>query len=193
MRKKNYKEAVNAVEGRKYSAMEKKVLKSRVAGKASGKKILIQEQSFTFVVLKNPKPEASEPLIYLLSTLNEVPGKIAAHYPIRWQIETCFKHLKSNGFNLEEMNLEGEKRSRLMMALVVFAYTLSVCEGMKEYKKVPVKKYKNGLLTKAYSAFRIGLDKLTAFCYNMEAFLAYLMENLVPKLTAFKSKQSIIV
>jgi hypothetical protein len=193
LRKKNYKEAVNAAEGKKYSAMEKKVLRSRIIGKALGKKILLQGQIFSFVVLKNPKPDAEEPLIYLLSTLDEAPAKIAAHYPIRWQIETCFKHLKSNGFNLEEMNLEGEKRSRLMMAVVVFAYTLSVCEGLKEYKKVLVKKYKNGLETKACSAFRLGMDKLTAFCYNMEAFLAYLLENLVTKLPAFRSKQAIIV
>lgn len=193
LRKKNYKEAVNAAEGKKYSAMEKKVLKSRIAGKALGKKILLQEQSFSFVVLKNPKPDAREPLIYLLSSLDEAPGKIAAYYPIRWQIETCFKHLRSNGFNLEEMNLDGEKRTRLMMAVVVFAYTLSICEGLKEYKKVPVKKYKNGLKTKAYSVFRLGLDKLTAFCYSMEAFMTYLIENLVTKLPAFKSKQALIV
>lgn len=71
------------------------------------------------MVLKNPKPDASEPLIYLLLNLEETSAQIAAHYPIRWQIETCFKHLKSNGFNLEEMNMDREYRSRLMMAVVV--------------------------------------------------------------------------
>lgn len=193
LRKKNYKEAVNAAAGKSYGSIERKLLRSRKVGKTLGKAILLQGHCFSFVVLKNPKPDAAEPLIYLLSSLEEAPARIAAHYPIRWQIETCFRHLKSNGFNLEEMNLEGEKRSRLMMAVVVFAYTLSVCEGLKEYKKVPVKKYKNGLETKACSAFRIGLNKLTVFCYNMEAFLAYLIENLITKLPAFKSKQAIIV
>jgi hypothetical protein len=193
LRKKNYKEAVNAAEGKSYGTLERKALRSRKAGKAVGKKILLQGQSFTFVIVKNPKPDAAEPLIYLLSTLEETPARIAAHYPVRWKIETCFKHLKSNGFNLEKMNLEGDKRSRLLMALVVFAYTLSVCEGLKEYKKVPVKKYKSGLVTKAYSAFRIGLDKLSTLCYNMEAFLAYLIENIATKLPPYKSKHSIIV
>lgn len=193
LKKKNYKEAVNAAEGKSYGTLERKALRSRKAGKAVGKKILLQGQSFTFVIIKNPKPDASEPLIYLLSTLEEMLAQIAAHYPIRWQIETCFKHLKSNGFNLEEMNLGGEERCRLMMAVVVFAYTLSVCEGLKEYKKVPVKKYKSGLVTKPYSAFRMGLDKLSAFCYKMEAFLIYLIENLVNKLPLYKSKYSIIV
>jgi hypothetical protein len=59
--------------------------------------------------------------------------------------------------------------------------------------KEPVKKYKNGLETKAYSVFRMGLDKLSAFCYSMEAFMAYLIENLITKLPTYKSKQAIIV
>lgn len=37
------------------------------------------------------------------------------------------------------------------------------------------------------------IQRLTAFCYNMEVFLAYLIENLVKKLLAFKSKHAIIV
>ena len=193
LRKKNYKEAMNAAEGKSYGTLERKALRSRKAGKAVGKMIFLQGQRFTFVIVKNPKPDAEEPLIYLLSTLEETPARIAAHYPIRWQIETCFKHLKSNGFNLEEMNLEGEKRSRLLMAVVVFAYTLSVCEGLKEYKKVPMKKYKNGLVTKAYSVFRSGLDKISALGHNMEAFLVYLIENLITKLSPYRSRFSIIV
>lgn len=193
LRKKNYKEAVSAADGKSYGTLERKALRSRKAGKALGKTMLLQGHSFTFVVLKNPRADASEPLIYLLSSLEQTPAQIAAQYPIRWQIETCFKHLKSNGFNLEEMNLAGEERSRLMMAIVVFAYTLSVVEGLKEYQKVPIKKYANGLKTKAVSVFRSGLDKLSACCSSMEAFLAYLVENLITKLPAYKSKQAIIV
>ena len=193
LRKKNYKDAVNEAEGKSYGTMERKALRSRKVGKTLGKAIFLQGKRFRFVVLKNPKPDAAEPLIYLLSSLEETPAQIAAHYPIRWQIETCFKHLKSNGFNLEEMNLDGEYRSRLMMAIVVFAYTLSVCEGLKEYSKVPVKKYKSGLQTKAYSVFRIGLDKISTFCYSMDDFMAFLIENLITKLPAYKSKHAIIV
>jgi hypothetical protein len=194
LRGKDYKEAVNAAAGKSYGTMERKALRSRKVGKTLGKTITLQGRSYCLVVLKNPKPDAAEPLIYLLSSLlEETPARIAAHYPIRWQIELCFKHLKSNGFDLEAINLGGEKRSRLMMAVVVFAYTLSVCEGLKDYKKVPVKKYKNGLQTKAASVFRTGLDKLTAYCYTMEAFLTYLLENLITKLPPFKSKKAIIV
>lgn len=153
--------------------MERKVLSSRKVGKSPGKVIHLQDKNLSFVVLKNPDQNAVEPLIYLLSSLKVTPSRVASRYPIRWQIETCFKHLKSNGFNLEEMNHKGEERSRLIMATVVFAYTLSVCEGLKEYKKVPINKYKSGLQRKAYSVFRIGLDRISAFCYKLEAFLVF--------------------
>lgn len=193
LRKTAYKRTINAVEGKSYSALERKALRSSKVGKTVGKDIMIQEKKFKFVILKNPKPDANEPLIYLLSSLEEAPAKIAAHYPLRWQIETCFKHLKSNGFNLEEINLEEEKRSRLMMAVVVFAYMLSIHEGLKEYKKVPEKNYKNGLRTKAYSVFRSGLDKLNSFCLNLSTFFKYLIDNLINKMPPYKSKFSIIV
>lgn len=193
LRKTAYKGTVNAVEGKSYSALERKALRSSKVGKTVGKDIMIQEKRFKFVILKNPKPDANEPLIYLLSSLKETPAKIAAHYPLRWQIETCFKHLKSNGFNLEEINLEEEKRSRLMMAVVVFAYMLSIHEGLKEYKKVPEKNYKNGLRTKAYSVFRSGLDKLNSFCLNLSTFFIYLIDNLIIKVPPYRSKFSIIV
>ena len=193
MRKKNYKEAVNAAEGKSYSTLEKKALRSCKPGKAVGKSIALQGEHFTFVVLKNPKADADEPLIYLLSTRQEAPACIAARYPIRWEIETCFKHLKSNGFELEEINLASKSRCKLMMAVVIFAYTLSVHEGLKEYKKVPMKQYADGLRTKPYSVFRRGLDKLTACCASLVSFCEYLVENLITNLPHYKSRYAIIV
>ena len=198
LRKKNYKESVNAAKGKSYTALEKKALRSRKLGKAVGKRITLQGEYYTFVVLKNPKADADEPLIYLLSTLEEAPACIAARYPIRWKIETCFKHLKStgspgDGFKLEEINLASKSRCKLMMAVVIFAYTLSVHEGLKEYKKVPMKQYADGLRTKPYSVFRRGLDKLTACCASLVSFCEYLVENLITNLPHYKSKYAIIV
>lgn len=193
LRKKNYKQAVDAAPGKSYATLEKKALRSRKVGKAVGKSITLQGQHFTFVVVNNPKADAEEPLIYLLSSLAEAPACIAARYPIRWKIETCFKHLKTNGFDLEEMNLSSKSRCQLMMAVVVFAYTLSIHEGLKDYHKVGVKTYADGLQTKAYSVFRHGLDKLSAFCASLTDFCAYLVENLLTNLPYYKSKYAIIV
>ncbi len=80
-----------------------------------------------------------------------------------------------------------------MMAVVVFAYTLSIHEGLKDYQKVAVKTYADGLQTKSYSVFRHGLDKLSAFCATLTGFYAYLVENLITKLPPYKSKYAIIV
>lgn len=91
------------------------------------------------------------------------------------------------------MNLEGKSRCKLMRAVAVFAYTLSIHEGLKEYKKVPVKKYANGPKTKAYSVFRNGLDRISAFCYNLTRFCSYLIENMITKLPAYKSKFAIFI
>jgi len=198
LRKKNYKEAVNAAEGKSYTTLEKKALRSRKVGKALGKRITLQGESFTFVVVKNPKADADEPLIYLLSSLEEAPACMAARYLIRWKIETCFKHLKSNGFDLEEINLGSKSRCQLMMAVVVFAYTLSIHEGLKEYKKVPTKNYTTGrhpggLKTKSCSVFRNGLDKITAFCADLTTFCTYLVKNLITNLSPYKSRYAIIV
>jgi hypothetical protein len=43
-----------------------------------------------------------------------------------------FKHLKTNGFNLEDMSLTDLKKIRLMISLVVVAYILAVREGIIE-------------------------------------------------------------
>lgn len=193
LRKKNYKEAVNAAQGKSYGTLERKVLRSRIEDKAVGKTVWLKGQPFTFVIAKNARPDATDPLLYLLSTLPVAASSIAARYSIRWQIETCFKHLKSNGFELEEINLKGRSRTKLLMALVVFAYTLAVHEGLKEYKKVLVKRYADGTTTKAYSVFRGGLDKVNACSYNLVGFYRYLVENLITKLPTYKSKQAIIV
>src|SRR5690606_33407516 len=100
LRHKNYKVAVNAVGGKTYEELKAKVLRSSVNGKAIKKRIIINGCTLSFVVMKNPKADAKEPLLYFISSLDLPAPNIVCHYPIRWQIEMCSKHLKSNGFDL---------------------------------------------------------------------------------------------
>ncbi|MEM8968809.1 MAG: hypothetical protein AAGE93_20500 [Bacteroidota bacterium] len=79
------------------------------------------------------------------------------------------------------------------MAVVVFAYTLAMHEGLKEYKKVLVKKYADGMMAKASSVFRSGLEKVSAFCYSLIGLCNYLIENLITKLPSHSSKQAITI
>ena len=83
------------------------------------------------VVVKNPKKNAKEPYLLLITNMDKPAVTIAGTYPIRWKIEHCFKHLKSNGFCLETINLKGSARQHLLMAVMVFSYVLLIIEGLK--------------------------------------------------------------
>lgn len=193
IRKGDYKKAVNEADGKSYEAMERKVLKSKKPGKTVGKQIVLEGMELTIVMVKNPKPNTKDPVIYLLSNREETPVKIAAHYPIRWKIEVCFKHLKSNGFDLQTLNLKGTHKENLMMAIVVFAYVLSVNEGLKKYKNVAEKEYADRTVFKEESAFRYGLNKIFAFCSSFQKFLEYLLNELIVKIPLYKNPNSLIV
>jgi len=190
---KNYKKAVDEAAGKSYEELEAKALRSKKPGKAVGKRILLEGMELTFVIVKNPNPDAKDKLIYLISSLDKAPAVIAVMYPIRWKIETCFKHLKSNGFDLEKANVKGKARQKLLMAVVVFAYTLSITEGLKDYEKVSYKKYSDGKKYKAISLFRHGLDKLAAICTNFIQFCKYLIDELQHNLPSYRSPKSIFV
>lgn len=193
IRVKNYKTAVDASPGKSYEELEAKALRSKKLAKAVGKRIVLDGMELTFVIVKNPNPDAKDKLIYLLSSLDKAPAVISAMYLIRWQIETCFKHLKSNGFDLEKANVKGKARQKLLMAIVVFAYTLSATEGLKDYEQVPWKTYPNGKVYKAISVFRHGLDKLVALCSNFILFCEYLIDELHNNLPSYRSRKSIFV
>jgi hypothetical protein len=193
IRKKNYKSLVNEQAGRSYEELESKAMRSKKGGKAVGKTIVLNGIVLTLVIVKNPNPASKDKLIYLLSNLAEKAASISARYPIRWQIEMCFKHLKSNGFELEKMNVQGKARQKLLMAVVVFSYTLSICEGLKDYKKVPIKTYPNGKQYKAISVFRYGIDKLLVKCYDFLEFCRYLVAEIHDSLPLYRSPKSIFV
>lgn len=156
----------------RYSKMEHKAGRCKYG---CAKTIQIQGVDYTFAVFKNPKKDADEPLVYFLSTL-ENKKQIFRAYPIRWTIETCFKHLKSNGFNLEDINFKDTDKILLMMAIVVFAYVVSIYEGLKWYsvKKKVFKVYKSGKVYLAVSVFRKGLSCLSQKIGNLRKFIFYL-------------------
>ena len=143
----------------------------------------IDQKSYTFVVIDNPKNDPKEPLLFFISTLkNKI--EIVKTYPIRWSIECCFKHLKSNGFDLEAINLKAPLKIMLMMAIVSFLYVLCVIEGLKQLKKKKkshYKKYKDGTKTLAVSVFAKGLDFLNNEFFDLESFLDFLYRLCVAK------------
>ena len=117
------------------------------------------------------------------------PAVTIAHiYPIRWKIEHCFKHLKSNGFCLETINLKGSARQHLLMAVMVFAYVLSIVEGLKVYHTVAIKTYhEEERLSKAESVFRTGINQLAQYCTSLVSFCQFITEGIKQGLSGYRS------
>ena len=167
----------------RYIGMERQAKKQMHKNVGVAKQIEIDSRKYTFVVFKNPKINADEPLVYFLSTLNK-KQKIVKVYPIRWSIECCFKHLKSNGFNLEDLNLRKKEKIKLMMAIVSFLYTLCIHQGILAYstfKKSDFKKYRDGTVTLAVSIFQKGRALLAGKFHNLRSFLEFLKDILWSK------------
>jgi hypothetical protein len=102
----------------------------------------------------------------LITTLP--PAEAVEYYKQRYRIESMFKHLKSNGFDLEALHLEYGYKIRLLMAVLVLAYTLAITYGLADFKQ-KVKPKKHG--SPEMSVFRWGLDKWQAHLGHLNCFL----------------------
>ncbi len=170
-----YHDQINVVPGNSWQKL-KSIAASKAKGKKVSKKIRIDELDLHYIILKNPRPGADDDLIYLLTNL-ESPTQACRLYQWRWQIEICFKHLKSNGLNLEAMNVQGKEKRHLMMAVAVFVYILAIREGLiHEYRHGIrwVMDKRSGFEYRAKSVFLRGLDILRRLILNLNQFILYL-------------------
>ncbi len=118
---------------------------------------------------------------------------MANSYYRRWKVETCFKHMKSNGFQLKKITFEDGHKAKLLVAILMFAYTLSILEGLKECEKVPNKKYQNGTQYKSISDFRKGIDSIISQCIHIKKFMKYILTQIDHAKNAYKNPKAIFV
>jgi len=137
---------------------------------------------YTFVALKNPNPNAlfEDRIIFYLSDWSpSLANEICEAYRLRWKIESMFKHLKSNGFNFDQMHLKDDEKIELLVGIVALGYACAVSEGIKEAKKNPIKlKFyrKTAQQFPAKSIFRLGLSQLKRFIWNRKHFISFLIQ-----------------
>ena len=138
-------------------------------------RIMLQGKEYTIIMTKNFKYDPKEPYIFFLSDLENAKD-ILKYYTQRWKIECCFRHLKTNGFNLEDMNLKNDNKIMLMVAVVIITYALAVKEGVLKYlqKQIRMKCYKNGNVYLEMSIFRKGLEVLESKLNGFSRFIRYL-------------------
>lgn len=132
--------------------------------------------TYTVVMIKNTKYDPQEPYLYFISDLQNA-RQISEEYLKRWSIECCFKHLKTNGFNLEAMNFKDDKKITLMMAVVAVVYALALREGLLCLlnKTIPIKKYKNGKQYLSISVFRKGMEEIEQIVSNAWELICYVI------------------
>jgi hypothetical protein len=119
---------------------------------------------------ENKDQKGSEPYVFLITNLTE-PRQAPAIYRRRYRIEPCYKHLKSNGFQLEQLNLNGQHKTDLMFSMLTLIYTMAVVQGIWKNEQQPVKqKVFKSKECPEISTFLDGFISLKEVIYNLKTF-----------------------
>ena len=137
--------------------------------------IILEQYVLDLFICKNVTPKATEKHVYIVTNFKN-PKDAPTFYRKRWTIEVCFKHLKSNGFDLESTGLEGEHKIELLFAIISCVYTLCVIRGiLAEIEKKPKSKFFSvEQIKKEYkqtSTFTIGYTKTMEIVYDVFDFI----------------------
>ncbi len=169
LRQGDYEADVSSARGRSYWQMYDKCW---TRGKTVSKKVVLDGEVYTIVMMPNPKPGAVERVLFFATTLPNAK-KAAQSYVMRWKIECMFKHMKTNGYNLEDLNLKDAGKNRLLMGIFATAYILAVMEGYRRRRQISVQQYADGTEALEVSWFRHGLSFLTSRCFSLLNFIGY--------------------
>jgi hypothetical protein len=157
--------------------------KARI-GRIVWQEFFIGEESYLFVMVAYRTRKGNVDILRLATTLS--PAMAVKNYGYRYRIETMFRHLKSNGFDMESLHVEKAYKVNMLVAAMALAYALSVVYGLASYKrKVAFKKH----LSAEMSVFRWGLDKwqnhLQTFEHFLDALLQYVKQWIRPQNNLF--------
>lgn len=94
------------------------------------------------------------------------PEKAKEEYKKRWQIEMCFKAMKSSGFDIEKTHLQDTQRIEKLVLLVMIAFVWCYKIGIYLHQINPITIKKHG--RKAKSIFKYGLNFLAGVLLNNE-------------------------
>ncbi len=94
------------------------------------------------------------------------PKKAQHDYKKRWQIEMCFKAMKSSGFDIEKTHLQDIDRIEKLILLVMIAFLWCYKVGIYLHKISPIQVKKHG--RKAKSIFKYGLSFIANILLNSE-------------------------
>jgi hypothetical protein len=93
------------------------------------------------------------------------PDQARADYKQRWQIEMCFKAMKSSGFDIQKTHLTDIDRIEKLVLLIMIAFVWCYKIGIylhQQVKEITIKKHGR----KAISIFKYGLQFLANWLLN---------------------------
>jgi hypothetical protein len=167
----DYYEAVDDQPGKTYQEMYDRCYHR---GKFVHKQILIGGKAFYLSMRQNPKGTPGDEVIIFLTPIKPV-RKTVDQYVKRWRIECLFRHLKTNGFDLEAINLQPARKSNLLMAIVCLAYAVTIRAAWNVRSTIRQIQFSDGSVYLAESVFRKGLSIITAQCGTFRRFVTYMI------------------
>jgi len=93
------------------------------------------------------------------------PEQALINYSDRWQIETCFRAMKTSGFDIEKTHLQDIERMEKLTLIVMIAFVWCYKTGIfihENIKKIEIKKHGR----KAKSIFKCGLSYIANLLLN---------------------------
>ncbi len=149
-------------------------------------KIKLNGQDLFYTVYPNTTKRKNkskgEKFMILLSNFQDLE-RIDQAYRYRWGIEVFFYHCKTNGFNLEDLNLKQLHKAQLIMGLAAIAYILCILNGLicQRTKKVKVylKNYQDKK-ARSISLFRLGYDELKSSVHLLKDLIKMILRWLKP-------------
>ena len=141
---------------------------------------------YTVFVNSSKRQRKNDKWLVLISDENDIDW-ISTSFPKRWSIEVFFYHVKTNGFNLEDLNLSDLLKAQLMMGVTAFCYVLSIINGMKHQRteKIAIKT-QSGKKFRAISIFRLGYDNLKNSVHSVKDLIDFIRE-LLPEIPHWKT------
>ncbi len=173
----DYYEVVDGLPGKSYQAMYDACASGR---KLCRKRIELDGRHYFISMIPNPKKTNREDRVIIFLTKGRPVRKTVDQYVKRWRIECLFRHLKTNGFNLEEMNLKDGKED-FMFLIVCLAYALTIRCAAKTEKSIRQIKFADGDARPAVSIFREGLSNITIHLGRFIDFLRFLISIYNPR------------
>jgi hypothetical protein len=110
------------------------------------------------------KDKEGKPELQVIISFNQ-PQFAQDCYKERWQIECCFKGLKSSGFNIENTHLTDLERIEKLFSIVMLAFTWAYVVGVfvnNNIKPIRILNHRK----KAKSLLKYGLEFIASFLLN---------------------------